>query len=111
MSKNGTMRANVPFGEKLQQISNILATCNKYSMAWPDLYMYAVHDRIFHEIPAIIPYMDRIYMVLANPTLIAVEILKISFAWTRQDVNVSAAHCSAAFLLPLFLVVRKKVCF
>jgi hypothetical protein len=38
------------------------------AQGWPEPYIYIVYDRIFGDFPAKIPYIHRIYMVLANPT-------------------------------------------
>jgi hypothetical protein len=38
-----------------------------------EMYIYATYDRIFNDIPAKIPYIHHIYMVLAKPTLQSVK--------------------------------------
>jgi hypothetical protein len=46
----------------------LLCLAHSYVQYWPELYIYAVYDRIFDEVPAkITVYTPYIHLVLVNP--------------------------------------------
>jgi len=49
-------------------VSMHLSATYTHTQGWPEPCIYTVYDRIFGEFPAKKPYINRICMVLANPT-------------------------------------------